>query len=72
MWLQLSISSLTEVDKVSFNCLPVRDDTPWCSETLTLMCLKVLPIYKALQLPQVKLLIWQERSSSGATSLKVK
>ena len=31
-----------------YKCLPVRGDTPWHSETLTFMCLKVLPIHEAL------------------------
>ena len=54
MWLQSNMCSFTEADKVPFTCLPVPGDTSWCSETLTFMCLEVLPIYKALQLPHVK------------------
>ena len=37
------------------NCLPVLGDAPWCSETLTLKCLKVLPMDEALELLHVKL-----------------
>ena len=53
MWLQSSVGSLTEAGKVHFKCLLVRGDTPWCSETLTFMCLKVLPIYEASKLLHV-------------------
>ena len=63
MWLQSSMSSLTEVDKVPYKLLTVQGDNNWCSETLTFMCLKVLPIYEALQ---------QECRGSGTTSLQRK
>ena len=49
-----SMCSFTEVDKAPLNCLLVQGDTHWCSKTLTSMYLKVLPVYKAWQLPHVK------------------
>ena len=58
MWLQSSMWSLMEVDKVPLKYLLVRGDSPWCPETL--------------KLPDLKLQIWQERRGSGTTSLKLK
>ena len=68
-WLQSSRWSLTETEKVAFKCLSVLGDIPWCSESVAFKYLKVLPMYEALQLPHVKLKIWQERRVSGNTSL---
>ena len=39
----------------TFLSFPVVGDIPWCSESLAFKYLKLLPMYEALQLPQVKL-----------------
>ena len=60
-WSQISIWSLTDVERVFFTGFPVLVETPWCSETLTFIDLSVLPTQDAVQLI--------ERKVSGTRSL---
>ena len=38
-WLQFHMWSLTDMDEVPLIVLPVLEETPWCSETQTSICL---------------------------------
>ena len=56
---KLSEAIINYTLKLILNCLQklINSDYPWCSETLTFKCQKVLPMYEASQLLHVKLLI---------------